>query len=228
MTVRAGINRGRKWIVGSGVHGCWLGHYESDKQDVVRRIVQPGMNVIDLGAHAGFYTLAFSGLVENRGHVWAFEPFAVNAANLHRHFRLNSIANVTLVQVAVSDASGIAGFNVASNTSMGSLGDGAGSPYLVPCASLDDLLGSGLIAVPDVVKMDVEGAESRVLCGARQLLSRKKTVWLISLHGREQKRLCAQLLREAGYLIFQLDGAPAEAGEECADEIVARPAVGSI
>ncbi len=60
VTVRSGINRGRKWIVGSNTHGCWLGHYERQKQELIGRLVKPGMTVFDVGANAGFYTLALS------------------------------------------------------------------------------------------------------------------------------------------------------------------------
>src|SRR5688572_27975846 len=70
--VQSGINRGMKWIVGSSIHGCWLGTYELEKQPVIERFVRPGMTVFDIGANAGFYTLAFSRLVGEEGRVWAF------------------------------------------------------------------------------------------------------------------------------------------------------------
>lgn len=54
MRVRSGINKGRRWIVGSSIHGCWLGHYEIEKQSVIRRLVKPGMRMklFDVGANA--------------------------------------------------------------------------------------------------------------------------------------------------------------------------------
>lgn len=101
--IRTGLNRGMKWIVGSSTHGCWLGTYESDKQVVLSRFLKPGMTVFDVGANAGFYTLAFSRLVGDRGQVWAFEPYAINVGNLIRHIELNDLNNVNLVQAAVAD-----------------------------------------------------------------------------------------------------------------------------
>ena len=112
-----------RWVVGSSTHGCWLGHYELEKQAVVSALVKPGMKVFDVGANAGFYTLAFARLVGNHGHVWAFEPLAENVQNLRRHVALNELANVTIVQAAVSRVAGVANFAVAENNSMGRLAE---------------------------------------------------------------------------------------------------------
>ena len=101
VTVRSGINRGMKWIVGSSIHGCWLGTYELEKQSVIRRFVRPGTTVFDIGANAGFYPLAFSRLVGREGHVWSFEPRAENASNNLRHVNLNKLDNDTFLQAAV-------------------------------------------------------------------------------------------------------------------------------
>lgn len=223
VSVKSGINQGMKWVVSSSIHGCWLGHYEHDQQQLVRRLIQPGMKVLDVGANAGFYTLAFSRLVGSTGHVWAFEPFAENASNLRRHLELNGISNVTLIQAAVADKGGMTSFRAGLNNSMGAIADGGGD-YLVPAVALDELLDSGLIPVPDVIKMDVEGAESRVLEGARGMLTQKKTSLLIALHGAEQWRACRSLLKEAGYDVFSLNGEPIPHGAAVPEEIHALPA----
>lgn len=223
VTVRTGLNRGMKWIVGSSIHGCWLGHYEQQKQELVRRIIKHGMNVLDVGANAGFYTLMFSRLVGKSGHVWAFEPLAENANNLLSHIRLNDVINATVVQAAVSDKAGLVGFDVASSNSMGAISDKRGD-YMVPTVTLDDLIGIGLVPVPDLIKLDVEGAESLVLSGAHSMLLQRRTVLLIALHGDEQKRACLSILKAAGYDAFELDGRAIVGREDASfDEIVALP-----
>ena len=83
ITVKDGLNKGARWIVGSSIHGCWLGTYESEKQNVVSKLVRPGMVVWDVGANAGFYTLAFARLVGNTGRVYAFEPSSTTFRILH-------------------------------------------------------------------------------------------------------------------------------------------------
>ncbi len=223
MTVRSGLNAGMKWVAGSSIHGCWLGHYEHDKQGLVARLVKPGMKIFDIGANAGFYALAFSRLTGAAGHVWAFEPFAENASNVLHHLRLNAIGNVTLLQAAVADRSGVAGFQIAQSNSMGMLAAHA-KEYLVPTVALDALIQNGTLPMPDLIKMDVEGAEASVLEGAKTLLRQRTTVLLIALHGDVPMRACLTLLHEAGYEAFALDGKALTADAPFVDEIYALPA----
>ena len=223
MTVRSGLNAGLKWVAGSSIHGCWLGHYEQDKQALVARLVKPGMKVFDIGANAGFYTLAFARLTGAAGHVWAFEPFAENAANLLGHLRLNAIGNVSLVQAAVADRPGVAGFQIAQSNSMGMLATHV-TAYMVPTVTLDALMQDGTLPMPDLIKMDVEGAEALVLAGAKMLLRQRTAVWLIALHGDAPMRACLALLHEAGYQVFRLDGQALAEDAAYVDEIYAMPA----
>lgn len=225
MTVRSGLNAGMKWIAGSSIHGCWLGHYEHDKQALVARLVKPGMKIFDIGANAGFYALAFSRLTGAGGHVWAFEPFAENASNVLHHLRLNAIGNVTLVQAAVADRPGVAGFQIAQSNSMGMLAAQA-KGYLVPTVALDVLIQNGTVPMPDLIKMDVEGAEASVLEGAKTLLRHRTVVLLVALHGDVPMRACLTLLHEAGYEAFTLDGQALTADAPFVDEIYAVPAAG--
>ena len=64
--------RGKKWVVGSGNHGYWLGWYEYDKRILFEKTVTKQSIVFDIGAHVGFYTLLASELVGPGGKVYAF------------------------------------------------------------------------------------------------------------------------------------------------------------
>jgi FkbM family methyltransferase len=193
-----------KWIVGSSVHSCWIGTYELELQKVIQVFIKPGMTVLDIGANAGFYTLAFSRLVGEKGQVWAFEPFAENMQNLLRHLRINQLRNVTLVQAAIASEPGLGFFRVSADKHTGSIAKEG--QYRVPTLSLDKLMDQKAFPAPDLIKMDVEGAESSILEGAQKLLSTKKSVLFISLHGEQQMKRCQQMLLSAGYRIFRLNG----------------------
>ena len=219
--VRSGINQGMRWIVGAGIHGCWLGYYEHEKQEVIAGLLEPGMKVFDVGANAGFYTLASARRVAPGGHVWAFEPLADNVCALRRHVALNGLTNVTVVQAAASDRSGVAGFLEGANRSAGRLADE--SAYLVPTVSLDEFCGAHRLEPPDLVKIDVEGAEHRVLEGARHMLSKGRTVVLLALHGAEQEARCLALLRQLRYRAVYLDGSEADDSPLRSDELIAIP-----
>lgn len=222
VTVFSGLNRGMKWIVGSSTHGCWLGTYEFTKQSVISCFIKPGMRVFDIGANAGFYTIAFSRLVGKQGHVWAFEPLAENSNNILRHVYLNKLQNITLLQIAVTDQNGIVGFQVANSNSMGAVSEGT-DRYKVPAMSLDNLITKGTIPIPDMIKIDVEGAESLVLKGAKELMKKKKTILFISLHGDKQKQQCLELLKSNGYDIYTLNGNKVSNENILSDEIYVLP-----
>ncbi len=213
LTIRRGIAKGMKWRVGAGIHSYWLGIYEPAKQPVAASLVRPGMTALDIGAHAGFYTLAFSRLVGERGSVYALEPFAHNVENLLFHVRINGCRNVTILQAAASESTGYAGFRIDALNSCGSLSE-AESTYRVPTLSLDDAVARGVLPHPDVVKMDIEGAEVAVLRGAKRMLAERRAAWLIALHSPGLAREAEAILRDAGYDIEVL---------EPDLEIVARP-----
>lgn len=69
LPVLQGKLKGKKWIKGSSINGCWLGTYEFDKQQLFQDYVKPGMVIYDVGANAGFYTLLSSVLTGNSGKV---------------------------------------------------------------------------------------------------------------------------------------------------------------
>lgn len=203
--IRRGPGKGMKWIVGSYNHGCWLGTWEFRKQQVLERFLRPGMTVYDIGAHAGFYTLIFSRLV-GPGQVVAFEPFGPNVRYLLEHVRLNGLSNVRIVQAALADKAGLEGFSSDRHASENSLTGGTTAPLLVPTLTLDEAVGTHGFPPPDLLKMDVEGAESRILEGARRTIDRHRPAIFIALHGAAQGLACRKLLRELGYAAYELSG----------------------
>lgn len=224
VTVRQGLNQGYRWISGSSVHGCWLGSYELEKQRILGRFAKPGMTAFDLGANAGFFTLAFSRLVGATGKVLAFEPLPDNVSVLRRHVELNGLQNVTVVEAAVCDKAGLASFERAASNAMGRLTFSDSSSLQVSTVTLDQLIAERTCPEPDILKVDVEGAESAVLRGATQLLRSRRATWLISLHGAGERDRCTQQLEAAGYRLSTLQGLPWARAPENEEELVAVPA----
>jgi FkbM family methyltransferase len=154
--------------------GLFAGTFELGERAAFADLVKPGMTVVDVGAHAGLYTLMASRLVGDRGRVVAFEPSPRERARLVKHIRLNRCANVTVEPVALGEADGEADLFVVqgSETGCNSLrpGDiGDVRPVRVPLRRLDDYFARGEIGQVDVVKMDVEGGELSVLRGGETL-----------------------------------------------------------
>jgi FkbM family methyltransferase len=161
------------------------GLYELDTFRTLRQIVRPGDHVVDCGANVGYFTLQAARRVGPRGRVDAFEPDPLNRRRLEENLACNGApAQVKVHDVAVSDAEGSATLyhpaEAARNHGESSLfSPGAGQAadaYSVRTARLDEVLDR----TPDVIKMDIEGAELGALRGATGLLKGERAPqWVI-------------------------------------------------
>jgi FkbM family methyltransferase len=212
LPILSGPLRGRKWIVRSSFESCWFGVYEREKQKEFAAAVRPGAVVYDVGANVGFYTLLAATLAGPQGRVYAFEPLPRNVRILTRHAALNRLTNVHVFAGAVSDRPGTARFDQCALPEMGRLSASGGIEVLT--FQLDDLLASGRIPPPHVVKIDVEGAEWDVLRGARDVFLRHRPTVLLATHGPEVHARCCALLGELGYDLEPLDDRPLERSSE--------------
>ena len=142
------------------------------------RILAPSMTFVDVGANIGYFSLLAARIVDGGGRVVAIEPGARNCRLLHRSLVRNRLGNVQLHPCAISDDRGtLAYLAEGSNGTIADLDatrDVPAGAHLVPATTLDDLL-AGLDRV-DVIKLDVEGAEGRVLRGATRTLERHRPV----------------------------------------------------
>ena len=210
--ILSGCLRGKKWIVGSSVHGCWLGTYEYEKQALFTRTVSPGSKVFDIGGNVGFYTLLASKLAGPEGEVVVFEPLPRNLSYLRKHLELNKTNNVTVVEAAVSDKNGLTFFDAGARGEMAHI---ASSGQLqVRTYTLDHLLELCQIPVPDLIKMDIEGAEFMALWGARSMLAQAQPTIFLATHGAIVHRECCNFLKSLGYRLTPIDGNPLDDSRE--------------
>lgn len=212
LPIMQGRLQGKLWVVGAGTHGYWLGSYESEKQGIFGKYVRAGSVVYDIGAHTGYYTLLASTLAGAAGRVVAFEPLPRNIHYLREHLRINHVTNVQVIPVAVGDRSGTAHFSEGESSFQGRLSADGGIE--VPAVSLDELWEKKELPLPDVVKIDVEGAEFLVLSGAERLLQANHPVIFLATHGVEVRNQCEGWLKDNGYRLFVMSSP---------DEILALP-----
>lgn len=149
------------------------GLYERSTVELLRRSVQPGERVADVGASVGYFSVQLSRLVGDRGSVVSFEPDPHSFALLERNLRENACANVKPLQLAAA-AQAHSEVRLEFNGEWTHLSpDGA----RVAATSLDDALRGG--APLALVKIDVEGAELEVLRGMRETSQRSPTLRLV-------------------------------------------------
>jgi FkbM family methyltransferase len=155
------------------------GTFEPLELSFVRKFLQTGMTVLDLGAHHGLYTLLASKLVGSRGRVIAFEPSPRERRALQLHLILNQCKNVDVQELALSDEDKESDLYVVEAWASGCNSlrppevPARTTPVRVHVARLDSwLLGRKMVHV-DFIKMDVEGGELSLLKGAEKFLKRR-------------------------------------------------------
>jgi FkbM family methyltransferase len=155
--------------------GLRSGEYEPQLTSVFQRYCKVGMTVVDVGANLGYYSLLAAKLVGPSGRVIAFEPNSENCRLLLSSLRLGGVTNVELIPVACDRTVGWAYYSthVGSNGGLIDKGDLLAHPgVVVPTFRLDDIV-TGPVGF---LKMDVEGAEGRVVGGATQLIERNRPI----------------------------------------------------
>lgn len=153
------------------------GNFELAELAFAERFLQPGHNVLDIGAHHGLYTLLASKVSGSRGKVVSFEPSPRENAALRRNLALNHCHNVLAEDLALGDQEGECVLHVIDQgeTGCNSLrapsSGGSSSPVRVRITTLDHWLADHPIGPVHFIKLDVEGGELGVLKGAEKLLT---------------------------------------------------------
>jgi FkbM family methyltransferase len=166
------------------VGGC----YDPNEFAWLNSVLGPGMVFVDAGANDGLYSLFAARRVGESGQVWAFEPSDREFQRLCQNLQLNQLHQVRPFRVALSNSDGTAELRIAGPEHAGhnTLGD---FTYPVPLLrkesvktrKLDSLVHEIGLHRIDVLKLDVEGCEMRVLSGALDVLRNMRPVVLFEL-----------------------------------------------
>ena len=169
-------------IDGISQHILFKGTYEPLTTELFNRLVKPGMTVIDIGANIGYFTLLAAKLVGKEGKVYAFEPESKNYELLIKNININKFDNVVPIQKAITAKSG------KTELFINRMEPGAHSIFkengrclpsiIVETVSLDEFCENKHI-LPDLIKIDVEGAEIGVLRGANKVITKQENVKII-------------------------------------------------
>ncbi len=189
----------------------WLGTYEPALQAAIRRWVQPGWTVYDVGANVGYVSLLLARAVEQAGRVFAFEALPANQERWRRNAALNALgARCRLVPAAVTGTSGTTRFLIGPSDDTGKAAGSAGRHLAyaesleVPALSLDDFVYAQGNPPPNLVKMDIEGGEVLALPGMTRLLREAAPRLFLELHGPESARAAWETLTAAGYTLCRM------------------------
>jgi FkbM family methyltransferase len=174
----------------------------------VRHMLKPGMQVIDIGANYGLYTLAMAKAVDSKGKVWAFEPTSNTAGYLQKSIQLNKMTNVKLIQAGLSSHRGKAELSLNPNSELNELirrPEKHKSYETIQLFSLDDCLAKNGWEDIAFVKLDAEGEESNIIKGGSQFLSSQSPLIMFEVkHGKELNLGLMKEFADYGYETYKL------------------------
>jgi FkbM family methyltransferase len=172
----------------------WLGEHEPTLQQALAAVVRPGMVVYDIGAHVGSIALGMAGLVGRSGRVVAFEADPETAENLMENRDRNGLTTLLeIVSFAVwshssSRISFRRGGKKRSHGGVEMEGQypvlGSGEVIEIPAITLDDFVANGGL-IPQLIKIDVEGAEYEVLRGGERLFLTQRPLIVAEVHHKQ-------------------------------------------
>jgi FkbM family methyltransferase len=153
--------------------------YEKAVEDFYLSVLNPGDYTIDCGAHSGRHTIPMARCVGPNGHVFAFEPLPGAFAKLKTNLSANSIANVTIENIALGEAEGETQFVYVPE-----FPEYSGFKERV---YHDDAIEREIISVPvrrlenkrfpgrvKYIKIDAEGGDLIIMRGARNLIEKSR------------------------------------------------------
>ena len=228
--VEAGILQG-SWLLIHSADGFARrmldGTYEAPFADAIISKVQPGWVCFDVGAHFGYYSLLLAQLTGPRGEVHAFEPLPYNIDFVRHHIKRNQQADVIhLHSFALADTNGttiLRASNTIEYSCMAVLQNARRlnsdwhqqvfaqfTEYSVEQQSIDSLVEQQRVPLPQLIKVDVEGADLAVFRGAQETMRQAKPIIVAELHTAANAVECTSLLKDLGYQVRLLEDARAD------------------
>ena len=159
------------------------GMFEYASTQIAHRLVKSGDIVVDVGANIGYYSVIFSRLVGPKGHVFSFEPTQYFGRVLKQNLDANSIKNVNVIPLGLSDAP--AEMKIQIDGCSATLHVPGGGELLsqesISLTTLDGFVKKHQIPRIDFIKIDVDGHEPAVLNGGWQTIDRDKPLILMEI-----------------------------------------------
>ena len=205
LTIKSGRLSDRRWVRIMRTFNLAYanGDHETPVQEATCSTLENGHIFYDVGANAGFFTLLGSVLVGPTGKVFSYEPHPKTAKALLAQMRANDASNVVVRTMALSDRKGTARLADDTDSDMANLTDDSRRRAIsVGVSTLDDE--ARLNGTPDVIKIDVEGAELAVLAGGMKTLASRRPILLVELHSSDLARRVDALLSSLQYELTEI------------------------
>jgi FkbM family methyltransferase len=169
-------------------------------------VVRRGATIYDIGANIGLFSVAFSEWIGEDGWLYAIEPNPACVSLLRANLAAARADNWTILPTALSDRPSESEFTLNyGNSLLGLLANAqheivkTGHHVRIDADRLDQLIPRFGLRKPDVIKLDVEGAEAQAVAGMMETLEAHRPVVVIELHGLRSATATLRLLIRLGY-----------------------------
>ena len=209
-----------------------FGVYEKAETLFFQSACCDGMTFLDVGANLGYYTALAARAVGPNGRVLAVEPDPDSFGYLEQTIAANAVGNVEAFPVAASDAPAILPLYISTDNRGDNrlyASDEERPQVEVEARPLDALLRENKIETVDLIKIDVQGYEPKVIAGLRETIFASPNLTLltefwpqgITEAGGDANEFL-QTLRELGLTLHELkpDGSLAELNNDT--DLIAR------
>jgi FkbM family methyltransferase len=179
------------------------GEYGGLEAQFLEQICGPRDVVIEVGANIGAHTVGLAKRVGPMGYVLAFEPQRLVFQNLCANIALNSLTNVECHWAAVGATQGfvtVPELDFSQRNNFGGLSlVNVRQGRRVPCVTLDDFLGLPRVRL---IKIDVEGMESDVITGGKQVIAKFKPFLYVENDRIDKSENLMRLIDGLGYCMY--------------------------
>jgi len=181
------VRNGLKWVLNPSdftqAEFFWTGSWEGWDTYHLRNMLTPGCTFFDVGANFGYYSITVAAALARRCRVHAFEPFPSTYRRLCRNIELNSLGSVVKAHdVALLDVKGKSYMTMRPGNSGAAWLDGDPGGETVATTTLATFCETRAISRIDLIKLDVEGSEERVLRGGADVISALKPLLMVELN----------------------------------------------
>lgn len=213
--IQNGPLKGYKWNLASLNNYFFIGTHEEDQIDYLLDNLEAKDTFYDIGANAGYFSIAAATKIKDDNKIFAFEPLPRFVEIINHHKKVNNMNNIKVFPLALSNKEGEIEFSDAPRTS--------GNTYIQDSdifKNTDNIIKVKMIPLdtvfeqtkgitpPKIMKIDCEGAEYDVLQGAEKVIEKYKPIILLSTHDRHLpgvKDDCLNFLSKLGYEFEEQD-----------------------
>jgi FkbM family methyltransferase len=214
VVVRTGPAAGFRIAAAAASNDYSSGAIELPVQECLQTFLRQGDVFFDIGANVGFFSLVAAAATNRDCRIVAFEPRPGAARMLRRNLRCNRV-DAAVWRVAVGDSDGdvdlMVGRHPGGATIARDQAERGSQAVRVPAITIDRAVEAGRLPRPDVVKIDVEGAEPAVLRGMSQTLREARPIVVLEVDAATEAEaqmrydVVESLLADLGYACTRLE-----------------------